>query len=55
MVSRIHPTNLHCQQVAAELPATSALGAELTDAFLNGLWNDLKHPPIAYAATKDNS
>ncbi|MCJ1385278.1 hypothetical protein MMC17_008399 [Xylographa soralifera] len=34
-------------QVAAELPATSTLGIELTDAFLNGLWNDLKHPPIA--------
>ncbi|MCJ1472027.1 hypothetical protein MMC13_000672 [Lambiella insularis] len=35
-------------QVAAELPPASSRGLELTDAFLNNLWNDLKHPSISY-------
>ena len=49
-----YSTNVYHEQVAAELPATSSLGIQLTDAFLNGLWNDLKHPPIAYAAKIDS-
>ncbi|KAJ5585548.1 Psi-producing oxygenase A [Penicillium hispanicum] len=35
-------------QLAAGLPATSRNGKELTNTFLNTLWNDLKHPPISY-------
>ncbi|KAJ5102586.1 Psi-producing oxygenase A [Penicillium argentinense] len=35
-------------QLAAELPATSRNGKELTNTFLNMLWKDLEHPPISY-------
>ncbi|ODM23237.1 Psi-producing oxygenase A [Aspergillus cristatus] len=35
-------------QIAAELPSTSRNGKQLTDAFLNQLWNDLEHPPISF-------
>ncbi|KAJ5224070.1 Psi-producing oxygenase A [Penicillium chermesinum] len=35
-------------QLAADLPSTSKNGKEVTNTFLNMLWNDLKHPPISY-------
>lgn len=35
-------------QLAADLPATSRNGTELTNTFLKTLWNDLQHPPISY-------
>ncbi|KAJ5662754.1 Psi-producing oxygenase A [Penicillium macrosclerotiorum] len=35
-------------QLAAGLPSTSKNGKDLTNTFLNTLWNDLEHPPISY-------
>ncbi|KAL2862868.1 peroxidase/cytochrome P450 family protein [Aspergillus lucknowensis] len=35
-------------QLAAGLPSTSRNATELTESFLNMLWNDLEHPPISY-------
>ncbi|PLB54999.1 heme peroxidase [Aspergillus steynii IBT 23096] len=35
-------------QLASGLPSTSRTGAELTNTFLNQLWNDLEHPPVSY-------
>jgi linoleate 8R-lipoxygenase/9,12-octadecadienoate 8-hydroperoxide 8R-isomerase len=35
-------------KLAAGLPINSRNGIGLTDAFLNLLWNDLKHPPLSY-------
>jgi linoleate 8R-lipoxygenase/9,12-octadecadienoate 8-hydroperoxide 8R-isomerase len=32
-------------QLAADLPSTSRVGKELTNAFLKTLWTDLQHPP----------
>ncbi|EXJ63935.1 hypothetical protein A1O7_00270 [Cladophialophora yegresii CBS 114405] len=35
-------------QLAADLPMSSRTSATLTNAFLNQLWTDLKHPPQSY-------
>ncbi|KIW96307.1 uncharacterized protein Z519_03376 [Cladophialophora bantiana CBS 173.52] len=35
-------------QLAANLPVSSRTSATLTNAFLNQLWTDLKHPPQSY-------
>lgn len=35
-------------QLTAALPSTSKKGQDLTDAFLDQLWKDLKHPPVTY-------
>ncbi|KAF9888104.1 hypothetical protein FE257_009240 [Aspergillus nanangensis] len=35
-------------QLTAGLPSTSRNGKQLTNTFLNQLWNDLEHPPISH-------
>lgn len=35
------------KKLAAGLPSTSRNGKDLTNTFLNTLWNDLQHPPIS--------
>lgn len=35
-------------QLTADLPSTSRNGHEITNALIDLLWSDLKHPPISY-------
>ncbi|KAJ5908809.1 Psi-producing oxygenase A [Penicillium taxi] len=42
------PLMIKMIQLAAGLPATSGARTELTETFLNTLWNDLQHPPVSY-------
>lgn len=37
----------HVVQLAAGLPATSKAGGQLSNQFINTLWDDLSHPPTA--------
>ena len=36
---------------ASKFPDDSAMGKQITDAFLTTLWNDLQHPPSSYLGT----
>ncbi|KAI0402197.1 linoleate diol synthase [Xylaria palmicola] len=42
----------HTIQLVAGLPDGSRLRAELTNNFINGLWNTLDHPPLLYMGDK---
>ncbi len=43
--------NLHWKLVAG-LPTRSKARADLTNAFLDELWNSLQHPPLSYLGDK---
>ena len=39
-------------QLVASLPATSKTRSDLTNAFIDELWNSLQHPPMSYLGDK---
>ncbi|KAL8894300.1 MAG: hypothetical protein Q9192_004441 [Flavoplaca navasiana] len=42
----------HLMQLVAGLPSNSKLRVELTNSFIDELWNSLQHPPMSYMGDK---
>ncbi|KAL9592549.1 MAG: hypothetical protein Q9179_006606, partial [Wetmoreana sp. 5 TL-2023] len=42
----------HLMQLVAGLPSNSKLRVDLTNSFINELWNSLEHPPMSYLGDK---
>ena len=40
------------RQLVSELPSRSKTRVDLTNAFLDELWNSLQHPPLSYLGDK---